>query len=107
VCDIQARDKFIADCACYEKFGVAVAEMKWGGRSQMNLLDHTQEIVNIGKVSKFEMFIIMIGYHNMSKNKLKALQKAELEFSSTKMLPATAVHPKLWERAQAIKNGKK
>ncbi len=61
------------------------------------------EVVNRAKISKFEAYVILLAFRNTSKDKKKTLRTIEEEFSQTKMLPFTVIHPVLARAMTQIK----
>jgi hypothetical protein len=73
------------------------------GKSTAMLKAFAEDQVKRYKTSRFEAFIILIAYHNKSKNKKKSIEKCEEEYEPTKQLASATLHPLLWKQIVDIK----
>ena len=85
------------------KYNAEIMNIKYQDETQSQLLMDCRQVIDRCKTSRFEAFIVMIVFHNKSRDKLKAIEKAEKEYALTKQNPHTTVHAGLWKAVLEVK----
>jgi hypothetical protein len=106
----QNREKFIVDRKAFMEYSDRFRDISWSLGSaevQFAALEASGlEVINKGRVSKLEAYLSLICFRHHAKNRIKAVTRAEEEFSASKLLPSEHVHPALWRKAEEVKRGK-
>ena len=100
----KAANEITVGVNVYGKYDPSLKDMVVQGKAIDKITELARNFGNHTKLLKFETMLTLIFFKCPPKNKLKAVQKAEMEFSSTKWNPAERVLKPLWERVVKIKN---
>ena len=68
------------------------------------LITQATKVVNNCRLTKFEALLCLIVYKDAARNKLKAIQKCEAEFTATRQNPLDVVFKPLWDEVVKIKS---
>ncbi len=98
-------ETFTVDLRMYRDYSEDFDRIEFTGNLSPALLkDMAVGAINRSATSKLEALVVLIGFKKQARNKLKAVQKCEEEYASTKQLAAEKVHPVIWKKMVEIKS---
>jgi hypothetical protein len=93
----------LADRSKYLKYDATLGSLTVGVTPLINIIQNVSQVVFDIRLLRFEAKICLILFHDKATHPLKALNRAEKEFSVTKKLPEGSVFAPLWKRCEALK----
>ena len=103
----QVRDTFIAERGMFMKYGSQqIGSIQVQGQGLHVVIKSATDAINRARLTKLEALLCLIMYKGGTKHKLKAVNRVEAEFASTKMDPSTVVLRQIWKDVEQIKKSK-